>query len=511
MGETRIGVVITGNDLASGKIAAVDKQIASLGTTAAAANARATSSAVAVARVGTASVVAGARIKTLSQTVTATTKGLQAMQGTLVLLGGSTFPRVTSAALVATSTLSGLRAAAAATGVSMAKLSWITAVVAGSIWLGVKAFDVLKRRRLEPAFTEQFTSTVAHIKLLRDEGALTDEQFKQLGRTIRDINKTAEKSFPEASEKLEALNDQLAAFKRTTPVDILRSRLSDSDVRISRAETGADDPRGLNDALRERAQILTSVQIALKSEQLTLQQNLGLNDEQIRQNRQWLALRDQRNQVEMEQVRIAADVRDREKQINQERLDATVEFLGASAAAAKAFGEKGFAAWKALAIAQAVVSGASAVLLQLGGGDPYSAFFRAAAAGVAAAVEIATIAAAQPSFAGGGYTGPGGKYEPAGEVHRGEFVVPKATVDTFGPDYFYARYMAGGAPKAPSYSGSRAPAFANGGFAAQAAPRSRGDMAVSVGMINSRQDMRNFTARRGWKVVADQLEKRGRA
>lgn len=38
---------------------------------------------------------------------------------------------------------------------------------------------------------------------------------------------------------------------------------------------------------------------------------------------------------------------------------------------------------------------------------------------------VATIQA----FSGGGYTGPGGKYEPAGIVHRGEYVVPKQDVN----------------------------------------------------------------------------------
>ncbi|HHW34332.1 MAG TPA: tape measure protein [Paracoccus solventivorans] len=37
-----------------------------------------------------------------------------------------------------------------------------------------------------------------------------------------------------------------------------------------------------------------------------------------------------------------------------------------------------------------------------------------------------------PSFSEGGYTGPGGKYQPAGIVHAGEYVMPKAVVDRVG-------------------------------------------------------------------------------
>lgn len=40
-------------------------------------------------------------------------------------------------------------------------------------------------------------------------------------------------------------------------------------------------------------------------------------------------------------------------------------------------------------------------------------------------------------YAGGGYTGQGGKYTPAGIVHKGEFVVPKETVDRTGAGFWY--------------------------------------------------------------------------
>lgn len=45
-------------------------------------------------------------------------------------------------------------------------------------------------------------------------------------------------------------------------------------------------------------------------------------------------------------------------------------------------------------------------------------------------------------FAVGGYTGMGGKYEPAGVVHRNEFVIPSETVDRMGAGYF-SRYLPG--------------------------------------------------------------------
>lgn len=74
--------------------------------------------------------------------------------------------------------------------------------------------------------------------------------------------------------------------------------------------------------------------------------------------------------------------------------------------------------------------------------------------GIAAAAVIAYggVQAAKTSgvsFATGGYTGDGGKYEPAGVVHRGEFVIPKETVSAYGPSYFQQKYL---------------PGYADGGF-----------------------------------------------
>lgn len=60
------------------------------------------------------------------------------------------------------------------------------------------------------------------------------------------------------------------------------------------------------------------------------------------------------------------------------------------------------------------------------------------------------------TYATGGYTGRGGKYEPAGIVHKGEYVVPKHLVNqSTGLPYADAlgRLVSGSAPAAPSYAG----------------------------------------------------------
>lgn len=72
---------------------------------------------------------------------------------------------------------------------------------------------------------------------------------------------------------------------------------------------------------------------------------------------------------------------------------------------------------------------------------------------------IGSIASAI-GFAGGGYTGDGGKYQPAGTVHRGEFVFTKEATSRIGVKNLYALmkgYANGGAVGGPS-------GYANGGL-----------------------------------------------
>lgn len=85
--------------------------------------------------------------------------------------------------------------------------------------------------------------------------------------------------------------------------------------------------------------------------------------------------------------------------------------------------EKQAKADKAAAIIEAIINTALAVTKSLP--DPVRVGISAAAG----AAQIGLIAAQPiPQFAEGGYTGDGGKYEPAGVVHKGEYVVPKNIV-----------------------------------------------------------------------------------
>lgn len=80
--------------------------------------------------------------------------------------------------------------------------------------------------------------------------------------------------------------------------------------------------------------------------------------------------------------------------------------------------------------------------------------------GVAALIGAALLMAVMASFDTGGYTGPGGKYEPAGVVHKGEWVAPQWMVSD--PKY---RPLINQLESARTGGAFDAPGYSLGGFA----------------------------------------------
>ncbi|KMK51400.1 hypothetical protein RO21_06750 [[Actinobacillus] muris] len=99
-----------------------------------------------------------------------------------------------------------------------------------------------------------------------------------------------------------------------------------------------------------------------------------------------------------------------------------------------------FATSKAFAIAESIIKIqqgiANAAALPFPANLPAMASVAAATANI-----VATIQSVQMGFATGGYTGDGGKYTPAGIVHRGEYVITKEATARLGLDYLnYLNY-----------------------------------------------------------------------
>ncbi|MFU8704749.1 phage tail length tape measure family protein [Klebsiella aerogenes] len=92
-----------------------------------------------------------------------------------------------------------------------------------------------------------------------------------------------------------------------------------------------------------------------------------------------------------------------------------------------------FVTQKAFAIAQAALQLPMAMGQALAG-LPFPANIAAMASvvGLMASITSSISSAAAVGFASGGYTGPGGKYQPAGIVHKGEYVFDQASTNRIG-------------------------------------------------------------------------------
>jgi len=195
----------------------------------------------------------------------------------------------------------------------------------------------------------------------------------------------------------------------------------------------------------------TNVAIDITSKFFDLKANQYKNDEKA-----LMATLAKQKQILNDQY--AADVAELQskldkQEITQEEYDKSIVALNAkqkadlkqleinNAMALNDIKKKQFDTDKKNQIAQAIADAAKAVLGVLAA-TPGGFIIKGIAAALTAAYaairvkQIKEMEFVPTTFADGGYTGDGGKYSPAGTVHRGEFVMPAETVKAYGKDYF---------------------------------------------------------------------------
>ncbi|HFS5644556.1 phage tail length tape measure family protein [Raoultella ornithinolytica] len=91
-----------------------------------------------------------------------------------------------------------------------------------------------------------------------------------------------------------------------------------------------------------------------------------------------------------------------------------------------------FAASKAYAIAQSMVAINAGIAQAANMPFPSNLIAMASVAAQTASIVSNIKAVADTGFASGGYTGPGGKYQPAGIVHKGEYIFDQASTNRIG-------------------------------------------------------------------------------
>ncbi|CAM5382683.1 hypothetical protein [Rhodanobacter lindaniclasticus] len=169
-------------------------------------------------------------------------------------------------------------------------------------------------------------------------------------------------------------------------------------------------------------------------------------------------------------AKLDSDYASRSLVIEQSRQQLTLttmsDFFGQVSSLQHSQNSKMAAIGKAAAIAQAIINtyqSATAAYAALAG-IPYigpALGIAAAAAAVAAGLaNVQQIRAQSTSFATGGYTGPGGKYTPAGTVHAQEFVNRREVVAQPGARSFLEDFNRIGMPALAWHM----PGYADGGF-----------------------------------------------
>lgn len=175
-----------------------------------------------------------------------------------------------------------------------------------------------------------------------------------------------------------------------------------------------------------------------------------------------------------------------EKSKNQALLDSSEQFFGQMATLSQSGNKKLGAIGKAAAIAQATISGFTAIQNALAV-PPYPVGLAlAVSAGVMTAANIASIAGV--GFKTGGYTGDGGVNDVAGVVHGKEFVFDAAAVSRIGVDNLEA--MRRGQSPDPASPGQT--------FNQQRSTT----VNINLNGANDSKGMRESTARMGRRVVS---------
>ncbi|MBZ7505957.1 phage tail length tape measure family protein [Klebsiella michiganensis] len=166
----------------------------------------------------------------------------------------------------------------------------------------------------------------------------------------------------------------------------------------------------------------------LNQQQQAIMQSTIWNEQQKQQ--QLLALQQQGQQ---NQEALSTAVYVAQMQSAQNSFSGITDSMGTMFGEQSAMYKAAFVTQKAFAISQAALQLPMA-MGQAMAGLPFPANLAAVAQviGLMASITSSITSAAAVGFASGGYTGPGGKYQPAGIVHKGEYVFDQASTNRIG-------------------------------------------------------------------------------
>ncbi|MFI2886457.1 phage tail length tape measure family protein [Klebsiella aerogenes] len=166
----------------------------------------------------------------------------------------------------------------------------------------------------------------------------------------------------------------------------------------------------------------------LNQQQQAITQNTLLNEQQKQQ--QLLAVQQQGQQ---NQLALSTAINAAQMQSAQNSFSGITDAMGTMFGKQSVMYKAAFVTQKAFALAQAAVQLPMAMAQALSSQPfPYNLAAMATVAGLMATITSSISSAAAVGFASGGYTGSGGKYQPAGIVHKGEYVFDQESTNRIG-------------------------------------------------------------------------------
>lgn len=234
-------------------------------------------------------------------------------------------------------------------------------------------------------------------------------QIKQIQFEIADIEEDSEGKRTEALNGIKALEkEELERGKQR--LEQLRSERAIREGVASR--TGG---RSLSDPNLDAQVIGAGIEQESRELERRAEERKRFNDLLIRYNKQL---------KESDDNRTEAFIKNRERERAEQ--DAAIGALAAFTVLAQQLGGEQAASYKVLATGEAIISTYTGAARAL---KDYKFPISALIAAQVIALGLTNVARINDvGFASGGYTGDGGKYEPAGIVHRGEYVIPKSMV-----------------------------------------------------------------------------------
>lgn len=240
----------------------------------------------------------------------------------------------------------------------------------------------------------------------RDNASL--ELLTREAELLNEIDDIREDSTGKQSEALNFERQILATIRE-------RAQLEAANARATRRQEGG--PESLTDDRGRSNLAQLEIDEEFRKAEVITDINKQLNDDLLKENKAFEA---RQLKFKEQAVEIAAE-------LERKKLAATQEALGAAAS----LFEENSEAYKVLATADAGINTYKAANLALASYPPPFSYIAMAATIAAGIANIARINGIE--FAEGGFTGPGHKYQVAGIVHRGEYVVPKHIVEN--PNY----------------------------------------------------------------------------